>query len=322
MADATHAPGYPFTAGTLPLREAISRALARRHGVEVDERAVLPTIGTKEMVAWLPTLLGLGAGDTVALPRVAYPTYAVGATLAGCRYVEADTVDELNEAAPSLVWLNSPSNPTGRVRSVAELREIVQWARARGALVVSDECYIDLGWNSEPVSLLHPSVADGDHTGLLSVQSLSKRSNLAGYRFGFAAGDEQAVSRLLEVRKHAGMIVPLPVQVAAIAALDDDEHVAKQHEVYRQRRAALMPALVAAGFRIDHSEAGLYLWITRGEDCWRTVEAMASLGILVAPGDFYGPAGAFHVRVALTATDERIAAAVARISSGGLPPRA
>jgi len=315
LAAAADSPGYPTTAGTPRLREAIVSALARRQGVRVGPDAVLPTIGSKELVAGLPAQLGLGAGDVVAIPRVAYPTYAVGATLAGARHVEADTVDELERSRPALVWLNSPSNPTGAVRGAADLAEVVAWARASGALVVSDECYIDLGWEAEPVSLLHPDVCGGSHEGLLVLQSLSKRSNLAGYRFGYAAGEERLVGLLLELRKHAGMIVPGPVQAAAAAALDDDEHVAVQREVYRARRAALAPALVSAGFRVDHSEAGLYLWATRGEPCWTTVDALAERGILVAPGDFYGPSGAQHVRLALTATDERIAAAVARLSS-------
>jgi len=312
--EASNSPGYPFTAGTAALRESICRALSRRCGADLTPDSVLPSIGTKEIVALLPTLLGLGVSDAVAVPRVAYPTYAVGALLAGCAVVEADSVDELEAARPALVWLNSPSNPTGRVAPAAEMAAIVAWARSRGALVVSDECYFDLGWTSEPVSVLHPSVCGTSHNSVVALQSLSKRSNLAGYRFGFAAGDSTVLARVLEVRKHAGLIVPGPVQQAAIAALDDDLHVAAQRLVYGARRDQLLPALRSAGFRVDHSEAGLYLWCTRDEPCWITVDWLAQRGILVAPGDFYGSAGNHHVRVALTATDERISAAVTRLT--------
>lgn len=197
---------------------------------------------------------------------------------------------------------------------VHQLRAVVAWARERGVLIASDECYLGLSWDAQPVSVLHRSVCGGDHTGLLAVHSLSKTSSLAGYRAGFVAGDPAVVAELLAVRKHAGMMVPTPVQAAMVAALDDDEHEAVQRERYRQRRAVLLPAMRAAGFTVEHSEAGLYLWATRGEACRDTVRWLAERGILAAPGEFYGPAGDQYVRVALTATDERIAAAVARLS--------
>jgi aspartate/methionine/tyrosine aminotransferase len=165
------------------------------------------------------------------------------------------------------------------------------------------------------VSLLHPDVCGGDHRGLLVLYSLSKQSSMAGYRAAFAAGDPALVRELLEVRKHAGMIVPAPVQAAMVAALGDDAHVAEQKKRYAVRREALLPALAGAGFRVDDSVAGLYLWASRDEDCWATVEWLAARGILVAPGAFYGPAGTRHVRVALTATDERVAAAVSRLTT-------
>jgi aspartate/methionine/tyrosine aminotransferase len=170
-----------------------------------------------------------------------------------------------------------------------------------------------LGWDAEPLSVLHPSVCGGDHTGLLAIHSLSKSSSLAGYRAGFVAGDPALVAELLAVRKHAGMMVPTPVQAAMVAALDDDAHEKLQRERYARRRDALLPAMRSAGFTVDHSEAGLYLWATRGEPCRDSVTWLATRGVLVAPGDFYGPGGAQHVRVALTATDERIAAAVRRL---------
>lgn len=294
--------------------------LSRRVGVDIDEPDVLPTIGTKELVAGLPALLGLGPDDVVAIPRCAYPTYEVGALLAGCTVAVADTVEELEAASPTLVWINSPANPSGRVASVAELVAVVQWARQRGVIVVSDECYFELPWTAEPVSLLHPSVCGGEIEGLLVLHSLSKRSNMAGYRFGFVAGDRTIIARLLEVRKHAGMIVPAPVQAAAIAALGDDAHVVEQRARYGRRREVLREALVSSGFRVEHSEAGLYLWVTRDEPCWTTVDWLAERGILVAPGDFYGAAGERHVRVALTATDERVEQAAIRLASGTSGP--
>lgn len=314
LAAASGAPGYPTTAGTPALRASASAALQRRYGITgLADEAVLPVIGTKELIAWLPTLLGLGQDDVVVVPELAYPTYEVGAQLAGAQVVRADSLTQLGPQSPALVFLNSPSNPTGKVLGVAHLRKVVGWARERGALIASDECYLGLGWDTQPVSVLHPSVCDGDHTGLLAVHSLSKTSSLAGYRAGFVGGDPSVVAELLAVRKHAGMMVPTPVQAAMVAALDDDAHEHEQRERYARRRAALLPALQSAGLRVDDSEAGLYLWATRGEPCRDTVAWLAQRGILVAPGEFYGPRGWQHVRVALTATDERIDAAVARL---------
>ncbi len=197
---------------------------------------------------------------------------------------------------------------------VEHLRKVLAWCRERDALLVSDECYLECAWDARPVSVLHPDVCDGDHRGILTVQSLSKRSNLAGYRCAFAAGDPAVVAELLAVRKNLGLMMPGPQQVAMRAALDDDEHVAVQHERYRARREVLRTAFEGAGFRVDHSEASLYLWLTRDEPCWDSVRWLAERGVLVAPGEFYGAAGAQHVRVAFTATDERVAAAAARLA--------
>jgi succinyldiaminopimelate transaminase len=314
LAAASASPGYPATAGTPQLRQSAVAALGRRYGVtELGEAAVLPVIGTKEFIAWLPTLLGLGAADLIVVPELAYPTYDVGARLAGAQVLRADSLTQLGPQSPALVYLNSPSNPTGRVLGVDHLRKVVGWARERGALVASDECYLGLGWDAEPLSILHPSVCDGDHAGLLAVHSLSKSSSLAGYRAGFVAGDAGVVAELLAVRRHAGMMVPTPVQAAMVAALDDDPHEDEQRERYRRRRDTLLPAFRSAGFSVDHSEAGLYLWVTRGEPCRDTIQWLAKRGILAAPGEFYGPGGERHVRVALTATDERIAAAAGRL---------
>jgi succinyldiaminopimelate transaminase len=314
---ASDAPGYPQTWGTPALREAVSGWFARRRGVpDLNPDGVLPTLGSKELVAWLPTLLGLGEGDVVVHPEIAYPTYDVGARIARATPVPADGTAQLGPAPVRLVWLNSPSNPTGRVLGVEHLAKVVAWARARGAVVASDECYAELGWDDdEPIpSLLDPRVCGGSHEGLLSVYSLSKQSNLAGYRAAFVAGDPALVARLLAVRRHAGMMVPWPVQQAMIATLGDDEHVRQQKARYAARRARLRPALERAGLRVDHSQAGLYLWATRDEPAERTVDRLAEHGLLVAPGTFYGAAGARHVRVALTATDERIAAAADRLA--------
>ena len=314
LADASDAPGYPFTAGTRELRAAIAGWLSRACGAS-GEPGVLPTIGSKELVAWLPTLLGVGAGDVVVIPAVCYPTYEVGALLAGATVVRSDSLTALGpDPRVKLVWINSPANPTGRVLPAEHLRKVVDWARERGAVVASDECYLSLGWETRPVSVLDDAVTDGDYTGVLAVHSLSKRSNLAGYRAGFVGGDPALIADLLAVRKHAGMIVAAPVQAAMIAALGDETHVEAQRARYAQRRDTLRTALTTAGFEISHSEAGLYLWATRGEDCWQTVDDLAERGILAAPGAFYGPAAARHVRIALTATDERVAAAAERLT--------
>ncbi|MBO0855181.1 MAG: succinyldiaminopimelate transaminase [Nocardia sp.] len=308
-------PGYPATYGTPELRAAAVAALDRRFGISgIDQAAVLPVIGTKELIAGLPRLLGLGSVDLVVIPEVAYPTYEVGALLAGARVLRADGMTRVGPENPALIYLNSPSNPTGRVLGVDHLRKVVAFARERGAIVASDECYLGLSWDAEPVSILDPRVCEGDHTGLLAIHSLSKTSNLASYRAGFVTGDQDLVRELLEVRKHAGMIVPLPIQAAMTAALSHDEHESRQRERYRVRRDVLRKALEDNGFRIDHSEAGLYLWATRGENCRTTLDWLAERGILAAPGDFYGPTGGEHVRIGLTATDERIASAAERLS--------
>lgn len=324
LAAASDAPGYPTTHGTPALREAVVRWFSRVRGVPgLDPMAVLPTVGSKELVALLPSMLGLGTGDVVVHPQVAYPTYDVGARLAGATALPADDVASWRGVRDvRLVWLNSPSNPTGAVLGVEQLAEVVAAAREVGAVVASDECYGALAWDepwrsSGVPSVLDPRVSGGRHDGLLAVHSLSKQSNVAGYRAAFVAGDPALVARLLELRKHAGFMVPAPVQAAMVAALDDDEHVALQRSTYARRRAALVGAFTQAGYVVEPSPAGLYLWVRTdggGQDCWRTVADLAGLGILVAPGSFYGPAGAAHVRVALTASDTAVATAVARLT--------
>ncbi|MCC9146362.1 MULTISPECIES: succinyldiaminopimelate transaminase [unclassified Arthrobacter] len=325
LAAASDAPGYPTTHGTADLRAAVVEWFARRRNVPgLDPEAVLPTVGSKELVAWLPLLLGLGEGDVVVRPVVAYPTYDMGAVFAGATAVAADHLSDLDEqtrARVRLVWVNSPGNPTGIVRSAEPLRALVEEARAVGAVVASDECYAELGWGQwdpavggEPVpSILDPRVSGGSTDSLLAVYSLSKQSNMAGYRAAFTAGDPALIANLVNSRKHAGMIVPAPVQAAMAAALRDDVHVAAQKDLYRSRRNRLVPALEAFGLKIEHSEAGLYLWASAGEDTWATVARFAELGIVVGPGVFYGDAGAGFVRIALTGTDEGVNAAADRL---------
>ncbi|MBI9115187.1 succinyldiaminopimelate transaminase [Sanguibacter suaedae] len=339
LARAADAPGYPTTHGTDELREAVVRWFARRRSVpDLDPAAVLPTIGSKELVGLLPSLLGLRAGDRVVHPAVAYPTYDVGARLAGASPWATDDVDDWRgRPGVRLVWVNSPGNPTGRVLGIEELARVVEAAREIGAVVVSDECYAELPWEEPWVtsgvpSVLDPRVNGGSTDGVLAAYSLSKQSNLAGYRAAFVAGDRRLVDRLLQVRKHLGMIVPAPVQAAMTAVLGDDDHVRVQREVYGRRRTALREALGGAGLVVDGSEAGLYLWarpegsgseglgvVPGGSEageapCWGTLAALAERGILVAPGSFYGPAAGAHVRVATTAPDDRVEAAVSRLA--------
>nr|WP_120491299.1 succinyldiaminopimelate transaminase [Corynebacterium lactis] len=317
---AAHAekPGYPATAGTQQLRQAIVDAMERRFSVSglsaaVNGGNVLPVVGTKEAIAWLPFLLGVGEGHTVVIPELSYPTYEVGVRLAGAELVRADSLSQVGPATPTLLFINSPGNPNGKVLGVEHLRKIVTWARERDVIVASDECYLGLGWEAEPVSILDPRVCDGDFTNLLAIHSLSKTSNMASYRSGWFAGDADLIAELLAVRRHAGLMMPGPIQHATVAALTDDTHEAEQKALYGQRRAVLKEALEDAGFRVDDSEAGLYLWATRGEDCRVTLNWLAERGILAAPGEFYGPKGSEHVRVGLTATTEAVEAAAQRI---------
>jgi succinyldiaminopimelate transaminase len=316
LREAADSHGYPVTIGLEATRQAAIDWLARRHGVTgLGLDGVLPVIGSKELIGSMAVHLGIGAGQLITYPALAYPTYEVGAALAGAEAMATDSLTAIGPRTPALMWLNSPSNPSGKVLPIEHLRKVVDWCRDRGTILVSDECYIECAWEGDaPLSILHPDVCGGSHEGLLAVHSLSKRSNLAGYRCAFVAGDPALVGELLAVRKNLGLQMPGPQQRAMIAALDDDDHVAEQHSRYFERRKRLRRALERAGFTIDHSEASLYLWATRGEDCWTTVDWFAERGILVAPGEFYGAAGRQHVRVAFTATDERVDAAVERLA--------
>ena len=316
LAAAANSPGYPLTRGTPPVREAAANWLSRRHGVSISPDAVLPVIGTKEFIAWLPTMLGLGPGDTVSYPALAYPTYDAGIRLAGATGLATDATLALGPERVKLAWVNSPSNPTGRVLPPEHLAKMVSWARERGTLLASDECYIEQGWEARPRSVLDPEISGGSPDGLLAVHSLSKRSNMAGYRAGFVTGDPALIAELHEISRHAGLIVPGPIQAALIAALDDDQAADEQRERYLARRAVLRPAVERAGWVVEHSEAGLYLWATRPEaDGWESARLLSEIGILASPGELYGAAGVRYIRMALTATDERIATAAARLAA-------
>ncbi len=308
--------GYPTVWGTPALRAALRGYLEDRwSSVPLTDANVLPVVGTKELVALLPLQLGVGPGQTVVIPTTAYPTYEVGAWIAGADVLATDDPALAAAAKPALIWINSPANPHGAILDADALRAWVEAARSCGAVLASDECYGEFAWDAPAFSVLDPAINGGTLDGLLAAFSLSKRSNLAGYRAGFVAGDADLVGELLAVRKHSGLMVAGPVQAVMTAMLGDTAHVAQQRERYLARRAVLRPALEAAGFRIDDSEGSLYLWATRGEDCRATVDWLAERGILAAPGDFYGAAGTRHVRIALTASDARVAAAASRLTA-------
>ncbi len=323
LARATDAHAYPTTAGTPALTEAIANWFARRRSVpSLTSDNVLPTIGSKELVALLAFMLGIGDGDVIVHPRAAYPTYAIGAAMCGARAMASDDPSEW-PAETKLIWLNSPGNPDGRVLDVSFLLAAVARARELGALIVNDECYAELGWSGEwettPIpSILDPRVTGGNLDGILAIYSLSKQSNMAGYRAAFVAGCTATIKQLTTVRKHAGLMLPAPLQEAMVAALGDDEHVQAQKARYAARRAILLPALEAAGFTLDASEAGLYLWVTEGRGAWDSIGRLADLGILAGPGTFYGDFYPEHIRLSLTATDERISAAADRLTRDGV----
>ena len=304
--EASNSPSYPVTTGTPELRAAIRNWAITRLGATGDFD-VLPLIGSKELVAWLPTIL---ESQKVLVPEIAYPTYHVGALIAQAQSIPV-IIDANHWPAADLAWLNSPSNPTGRVHSIEEIKAAISWARSNNAVLVSDECYFEFDHSATSHSVL--SQSEGDNTNILAVHSLSKRSSMAGYRAAFMVGDKKLIAKILELRKHAGMMVPLPVQKAMIAALSDDVHVAEQRARYNSRRDALRPALEAVGFRIEFSNSGLYLWCTRDEDAWISVEWLAQRGILTTPGSFYGAAGSHFIRIAMTATDAQISDAVQRL---------
>jgi succinyldiaminopimelate transaminase len=313
-----NSPAYPTTAGSLELREAIADWFARRRAVPgLTADNVMTSIGSKELISLLPLYLGLGPEDVVVQPKAAYTAYAVGAAFAGAQLVSEDDPDNWPDNA-KLIWINSPGNPDGKVHDVAFLRKCLAKARSIGALLASDECYAELGWDGKWTtdvipSLIDPRVIEGNLDGVIALYSLSKQSNLAGYRAAFAAGEAGLIKAIVNLRMHSGMITPMPIQKAMVAALRDEEHVAVERGVYGKRREVLLSAMLEYGFEVSASEAGLYLWATLGEDCWVTVKKMADLGIVVVPGTFYGDYTPKMVRFSITASDEKIAEAAKRL---------
>lgn len=311
--------GYPASIGTTELRAAATRWMRRRFDVEVDPAGVGACIGTKEFVATLPQWLKLRRPDrdTILYPAASYPTYEMGAILAGCRPVpvaltpsgelDLDSIETVDADRALALWVNSPSNPTG---AVDDLGRIGAWGRERGVVVFSDECYVEFTWAGPGRTILEHGLE-----GVVAVHSLSKRSNLAGARVGFYAGDPELVRYLQEVRKHVGMMVPGPVQAAAVVALDDDEHVEDQRVRYRERLERLADILGAwSGDRIALPLGGFYLWFPV-DDGWAYTERLAAAaGAIVSPGEFYGPTVADHVRVAVVQPDERIQLVAERLA--------
>lgn len=302
--------GYPNSIGTAALRDAVVRWMERRFAVTVDPAAVGACIGSKEFVGTLPQWLRLRTPerDTILYPAVAYPTYEMGAILAGCRPVavpmvdgrlDLDAITAADAGRALALWANSPGNPTG---AVDDLRRLADWGRAHGLPVFSDECYVEFSWEGPGRTILEHGL-----DGVVAVHSLSKRSNLAGARVGFYAGDPDLVRYLQEVRRHVGMMVPGPAQHAAVVALDDDAHVDEQRQRYH-RRLQRMAAILGAWSNVEIAlpAGGFYLWFPVG-DGWRYTERLAeAAGALVSPGEFYGSSVDDHIRVAVVQPDERI----------------
>ncbi|MCC5952556.1 MAG: aminotransferase class I/II-fold pyridoxal phosphate-dependent enzyme [Acidimicrobiia bacterium] len=314
MADADAARSYPASIGTAEYRAAAAGWLDRRLGVAVDPSTeVAACVGTKELVVGLPHWLRLRrpGRSTVLYPAVSYPSYAMGATLAGCRAVpvpmdaqwrlDLGAVDPADVADALCVWVNSPGNPTG---ALEDLDAVVAWGRANDVVVLSDECYVEFTWDGDPATVLTSGA-----TGVLAVHSLSKRSNLAGVRCGFYAGDAELVDYLREVRKHAGLMVPGGVQRAGAVAWGDDDHVEEGRRRYRRRLERVAAVLATAGLDAPMPSGAFYLWVPVAPgEAWRWAARLAeALGMVVSPGEFYGPQGADHLRVAAVASDEGLA---------------
>jgi succinyldiaminopimelate transaminase len=308
--------GYPPSIGSAAYREAAAAWLARRLGVTVDAGDVAACVGTKELVVSAPAHLRLRTPDrdTVLYPSVSYPSYAMGATLAGCRSVPYDDVDAIadDDAARAVcLWVNSPANPSG---ALVDLGAAANWGRRHGVPVLSDECYVEFTWAGGGRGR---TILEHGSDGVLAVHSLSKRSNLAGVRAGCYVGDAELVRFLSEVRKHAGLMVPGPVQAAAVAAWSDDEHVDAQRLVYERRLRRLRDVLAAVGVDAPMPDGGFYLWAPApGGDAWALVRRLAAEGgAIVTPGEFFGPGAAGHVRVAAVQPDERIEVVAERLGA-------
>jgi succinyldiaminopimelate transaminase len=312
---------YPPSKGSEAFREAAHRWMQRRFAIDVPPENIGASIGTKEFVAGLPQLMRLRRPDrdTVLSPSVAYPSYAMGATLGGCRSVtvaprpngtlDLDSIDPADADRALLLWVNSPSNPTG---ALDDLAAAAAWGRAHGVPVFSDECYIEFTWASAGRTILEHGL-----DGVVAVHSLSKRSNLAGLRVGFYAGDPEIVDYLHLVRQHAGMMVPGPAQAAGAVALDDDEHVTAQRRRYRSRLDLLAAVLGEwAGIEVPTPDGGFYLWIPVDDGWDFTARLARDGGAIVSPGEFYGEDGAAHVRVAVVQPDHRIRLVTERLRGG------
>ncbi|KAA8831134.1 succinyldiaminopimelate transaminase [Bifidobacterium tissieri] len=327
-ADDPNAYGYPVTRGTTQLREAITRWFSKARSVELEAigAGICPTVGSKEGVALMASLLGLGNGDVVVQPRISYPTYEIGTQLAGAQTLKADVADVASwEHVPGvkMIWVNSPSNPTGEVLTAAQLRAIVDTARRIGAVVVSDECYALMDWRSDGPEftatdcILGNDVCGGSAKGLLCLYSLSKQSNMAGYRTALIVGDNDIVTPMLETRKQIGQIIPGPSQAAMAAGLDDLDSVIAQRSRYRERLELLVDGLRAAGYEAEMPEGALYVWVKAvSGDCWTDIDALARLGIIVSPGEFYGDKE--YLRVSATAGDAAVSAAAERLAHADL----
>ena len=316
--------GYPPSAGTPALCQAVQEWGKRQLGVEVPLDALAVCVGTKELVATTPQWLALRAPgrDTVLYPEVSYPTYRMGAELAGLRAVPVPLDDQwcldLAKVADAdaeralLLWVNTPGNPAG---GLDDLAAVARWGLMRGVPVLSDECYAEFTWEGAPRTVLGHGGGAGGLDGVVAVHSLSKRSNLAGMRVGWYAGDAELVGYLREVRKHAGMMVPGPAQAAAAAALADTDHVEVQRRRYRERLERARDILAAIGVDAPLPGGGFYLWAPApGGDAWAWAERLAAeAGLLVSPGDLYGPAGAGHARLAMVAPLERLEVVAARL---------
>ncbi|WP_314686440.1 succinyldiaminopimelate transaminase [uncultured Bifidobacterium sp.] len=320
LAEASDAHGYPRTLGSPRLRTAIADWLLNCRGVDVREvdADLLPTVGSKEAVALMASLLRLGPGDVVVQPRVSYPTYEIGTQLAGAHVLKVDDVCDVSSwrDVPGVraIWVNSPCNPTGEVVSAARLASLVAEARRLGAVVLSDECYALLAWDGAAPCVLDPAVCASDAKGVIMLYSLSKQSNLAGYRAAFMAGDRKILERMADYRRQIGQIVPAPVQGAMTEALRDVDDVDVQRARYRGRLARLVEALREAGYAAGMPQGGLYVWVRAVTgDCWRDMETLAARGVVASPGEFYGDRKS--LRFTATASDESVDLACARLSS-------
>jgi succinyldiaminopimelate transaminase len=320
--------GYPPSIGTEALRRAVAGWLDRRFGVGIDPGHVAACVGTKELVAGMPHWLRLRSPDrdTVLYPSVSYPSYAMGATLAGCRAVAVpmdeqwrlrlDAVEQADAARALCLWANTPGNPAG---GLDDLGAVADWGRAHGVPVLSDECYVEFTWDGPATACGLPGRTILEHgiEGVLAVHSLSKRSNLAGVRVGFYAGDPDLVAYLCEVRKHAGLMVPGPAQAAGAVALGDQSHVVAQRERYRHRLEVMAGVLGSLGIHAPLPGGGFYLWVPApGGDAWALARRLAAdLGVVSSPGEFYGEAATGHVRLAMVQPDDRVGLVAERASA-------